>query len=204
MAAEAVSGAIGLFGDTLGLYQNLQDFLFPNSNPKFANVRISIGQIANLSDTQRSLGGDAPGIALFDAIAEYVGSEAGHTKNDIQGTEHIDKGTSRDYSIETPLAPEFISVVAGGSDGACIHAVTMEANGLSFSWTGDIGKACGAEWYPQKNAIDSTPNRPACIWIDTNGDSGHVWKGFNIHLPSFSAEAEIQQKESKLGRQTKP
>ena len=186
--------AIGLFDTGLGLYDRLQDFLFPNEKPRFATVQISVGNFATSNDADRSLGGDAPGVSVFDGVGSYCGTEAGHTKNDIEGTVHIDRGTSREYSISTNLHAEYISVVAGGTNGVCIHSVTMSVNGLSYAWTGDVGKACGAEWYPQSNPIDTASNVPVCIWIDTNGDDGHIWKGFNIHLPSFSAPTEIQSK----------
>ena len=85
---------------------------------------------------------------------------------------------------------DYLSVVRTGNDGICVHTITGQSagTGLNYIWTGDIGKACGVPWYEQRKSIKVDARDPymsACVWIDGNAESGHIWTGFSLHLGSF-------------------
>lgn len=189
-----IGGALGFAGDVIGLAGILRDTVFPGPSPEDLNAfRIHVGQVAT-NDTKgdsRSTGGSAPALAGWDVSGGFMSQD---TPDGVNAPK-IEIGGFRDYAIEGRQEIDYISVVRTGNDGICIHLITgTSANaGRRFAWNGDLGKACGAPWYPQQNPVtvagsDGTEFRPACVWIDGNGDSGHEFKGFNIHLGSFGGD----------------
>jgi len=178
-------GAIGLIGNTIGFYTGLKDTLFhPAPAVGTNNLRVYVGLTNKDVADEMSLQGSAPALAVWDAGGNFLGQDTPDAGSIIPA------GGFRGYAIEGRGGVDYLSVVQTGNDGVCISSITVQsANvGLQFLWTGDIGKACGAPWYPQRNAISVDDPRlvPACVWIDGNGDSGHNWKGFNMHVGSFS------------------
>lgn len=200
---ESIGGALGMIGDAIGVITSLKDAIFPPAPPEsMNNFRVHVGLVSGRdSEEDKSLAGNAPALAAWDAGGNFLDQV---TPEGVT-TQKINAPGFRDYAIEGRGGAEYLSVVQTGNDGVCIHLITAQsANvGLKYVWTGDIGKACGAPWYPQSNPIQNNQGRiaPACVWIDGNGDSGHIWKGFNMHLASFpmidggdeDAEAASQQ-----------
>lgn len=189
---DSIGGAFGFADSAIGLIGDLIDGLFPAPPPKpMNNFRVHVGIVASEDNfigkaEEKSLSGNAPALAAWDAGGGFLGQV---TPGQPGEAKIADPGW-RDYQIEGRGGVDYLSVVQNGNDGVCIHLITVQsANaGLEFFWTGDIGKACGAPWYPQSNVITNSKNgryAPVCVWIDGNGDSGHNWKGFNMHLGSF-------------------
>jgi hypothetical protein len=192
MAADAiglVGGVLGLGLDGLSVISGLKDALFPKAPATaFNNFQVRVGLVETFeNDDQtdsRSLGGQAPALATWDGIGRFLNQVT------PDRGEQIEEDTVKEYKIEGPQEADYLSVVRTGDNGICIALVSGKTNGgLEFMWTGDIGKQCGAPWYPQRNAIGQLPeNRdyaPACVWIDGNADDNHIWRGFNFHLSSF-------------------
>ena len=157
-------------------------------------VRIWAG-LSRDNDQQRSTGGDAPDIVLWDSNGTFINYDLAKTWAGYRA--HIGNGKFRDYSVPNENgrkagSAEYISVIAGGDDGLCLTAVTVrtsEADGLT--WTGDIGYACGLPWYAQEATISKSNHRPKCVWLDDNHTPGsHKWKGMSVHLPSFTIEGQ--------------
>ena len=194
VALGPIGGVIGLFGDIFQLAGTLKTSLFPGPSPEDLNVfRVHVGQVFH-NDTNRdhrSTGGDAPTLAGWDTIGEFLGQD---TPTANKGPK-IEAGSFRDYSIVGRQEIDYLSVVQNGDDGICIHLITgKSANaGRLFAWNGDLGKACGAHWYPQPDPVTiagphGSEFHPACVWIDGNGDNGHNFRGFNFHLGSFGGD----------------
>lgn len=165
--------------------------LFSKPSAGHNRVRIFAG-LSRSNDTQRSTGGDAPDIVLWDSNGTYISYDLARTWSGYRA--QIGDGSFKDYNVPNENGraagpAEYISVIGGGDKGLCISAIsvtTPEQNGLT--WTGDIGYACGLPWYAQNNAINSLGHQPKCAWIDGNGNSGHKWKGLSVHLPSFTID----------------
>ncbi|KAK5941092.1 hypothetical protein PMZ80_006369 [Knufia obscura] len=206
---ESIGSAIGVIGDVVGLISSIVNTLFPPAPPEsLNNFRVHVGSVNRdnqdengnkIIDTEeeKSLSGNAPALAAWGPGGTFLGQ----VTPDGVTTQKINAPGFRDYSIEGRSGAEYLSVVQTGNDGVCIHLITAQSANvnLKYAWTGDIGKACGAPWYPSAqritNVLEETP--PVCVWIDGNGDSGHIWKGFNFHLPSFpvteGADDKVQE-----------
>lgn len=52
-------------------------------------------------------------------------------------------GKPRDTQI---AQPQYVAVHATGSDAICVSAVIANGNGATYTWTGDLGQWCGAQW----------------------------------------------------------
>ena len=173
-----------MVGDAIGLIGSIKDAIFPPPPPELMNnFRVFAGQVQR-NDTEadtRSPGGNAPSLAIWNNIGDFLAQSTPDDK--------IDDGHFRDYSIQGGAGAEYLSVVQNGNDGICIAYITGQQAGthIKYLWTGDVGKQCGAPWYPQSTIITNNPvtYMPSCMWIDGNGDNGHTWQGFNFHLNSF-------------------
>ncbi|RMD39417.1 hypothetical protein DV735_g5715, partial [Chaetothyriales sp. CBS 134920] len=183
-----VGSILGIVGDVIGIGGFFSEGLFPKPAAADLNIfRVHVGQSNGFKDTN-SLAGNAPALAGWDAKGGFMSQ----VTPDGVSTPTISDGTFRDYALEGRQEIDYLSVVQNGNNGICIHLITGQSanNGRKFAWNGDLGKACGAPWYAQQNPVTNLGRNgmefyPACIWIDGNGDSGHNFKGFNLHLGSF-------------------
>jgi hypothetical protein len=202
MALEGAGNAIGIVGGILGIGldgSSVVEAIFPSAPAShFSNFRVHVGMTPQ-GDESRSTGGHAPALAAWDGSGRFVGQ----ITPDGPETPKIKDGGFRDYAIEGTQGVEYLSVVETGNDGICIHLITgQSAQAGKYAWVGDIGKACGAPWYLQNRPIDDDSEfLPACVWIDRNADSEHIWKGFTMHLGSFAGvgsdeEAQNRTKEA--------
>ena len=183
--ADTIGSVYGFASGAIDVFGGLTDLLFPPADAaSFNNFRVHIGETAK-GDEQRSTGGNAPSLAVWDVAGRYVNQ----VTPDGATAQDIDDSKFRDYRIQGKQGVDYLSVVRTGTDGICIHLITGEESGTGrqFMWTGDMGKVCGAPWYLQVKPINNERQSyvPACVWIDGNGDSGHLYRGFNLHLSSF-------------------
>jgi hypothetical protein len=185
-AIDAVGGVIGLTDSGISLIGGFFDTLFPSPpEESFNNFRVFVGETRaedNEADS-RSLGGNAPALAIWRPNGKFLNQ----LTPDGPSAPKIGTGGFRDYAIEGREGADYLSVVRTGNDGICIYLITGQTagTGLSFIWTGDVAKACGAPWYQSRKAA-ADGYFPSCIWIDGNADGNHVWTGPNVHLGSFS------------------
>ncbi|KAK5944787.1 hypothetical protein PMZ80_001987 [Knufia obscura] len=159
-----------IFSKPPGTPSNIVTIYTGEQDPRNVSSEVDLG---------KSIGGDAPGVTVWDGVGHLIGTSAEEGQ--------IGVGSSAQYSFESgddKRAGQYVSVSAGGTDGVCIAVVTLNtASGNDYAWFGDVGRLCGVPWY-YSSAIFAT-RVPACVWIDTNGDKGHKYNGFSIHMPSF-------------------
>ena len=147
-------------------------------------VRITLGSNATLD---ASLGGNVPGVALWDQFGRSIGGTKSLGKKGKQGT-------FRDISVEAHpdvgnITPAYLSIVAGGVDAVCISTVTVTAaDGSKFTWGGDVAKACGETAFFISNNPAGPSYTPHCIFIDRDGSTGIKHQGIGIHLDDFLAD----------------
>ncbi|KAG9232657.1 hypothetical protein BJ875DRAFT_485887 [Amylocarpus encephaloides] len=141
------------------------------------------------------LGGNIPGVRTFDV----AGHPLGRTKaNTGRGPDAILKGgATATVNVLAKdgydgVSPYYLAISAGGNDAICISFIQMVRPDLQvFGWTGDIGKACGAPWYPSNREVNTNHTKPACVWIDGDGRSGSGpnginFKGIGLHMTDFT------------------
>ncbi|KAL9032291.1 MAG: hypothetical protein Q9180_006589, partial [Flavoplaca navasiana] len=112
---------------------------------KDANAPVVRIQAGSPSDITHDLGGDLPGVRLFDVWGRLVGEKKGSKKKEIK--------TSSFWDITVPFADgvgnppsEYISVVNGGDDALCIAYIALtQPDDTKKVFYGDFAKECGAD-----------------------------------------------------------
>lgn len=188
-AADAVLEVISIVPDAIAVVKWLADKIAPPLEASQDTVvRVWIGSQVG-SDDANNLGGDVPGVSLWDPNGALIGSKAGRSKKLRQGTHEDITITAR----ENPgnVAAHYLGISAGGIDALCIAGVTVTfTDGSKTAFSGNIPKSCGAAWANSETQIqtalgDGKSPTPDCVWIDGNGSNGLPYQGFGVHLPSF-------------------
>jgi hypothetical protein len=137
--------------------------------------------------------GSIPHMAVWDEdgrrVTQFKGDKNGHIGH---GTDRSMVFTQSHYQNgQNPAKPEYVSVVMNESDGICLALVLVATKGYQWSWTGDIGFTCGAQWYPSKFTIEGSNQPIRCVWLDANHNNGIIAKGLTLHMPDFNGEVGI-------------
>ena len=186
--------AIFLGEGGLGVTQFAQEKIAQAQGTPY-QVRVGIGQSANKSD---NLGGNQPGVSLWNARGEAIGGVLGTKKIHPDGS-FIDFPIHGNKSLENNPA-EYIAISAGGDDAICVAYVSVtNPDATARLWLGDVGQHCGADWFHSLLSFGDNVT-PKCVWIDRNGSNGLRFQGIGIHMPSFSTVS--QQKNNNDGELT--
>ena len=166
-----------VLGDVGFLQSNL-----PPAGPEIA-VRIYAGQ--GLSSATGT-GGDAPSVALWDEIGDFLGS-SGETDQVIKAGEFIDMS----ISATSEVSAEYMAVASYRSDDICIASIALTMpNGDSLAMFGDVPSMCGAPWYLSNEILGGAGFKPRCVWITSEPTKQHPYQGFGIHLTDFTPTDE--------------
>ena len=147
-------------------------------------VQIAIGSGTGGSNP----GGSIPHVGLWDKNANRIGQFRG----DANG--HIDEATVKDIYVPNDQnggkseQPEYLMLTMNESDGICISMVMASGDGVQWTWLGDMGKACGADWLPSDFKLGAGTYHPNCVWIDQDHSNGIKSQGFSLHMPDFANE----------------
>ncbi len=164
--------------DTEGKVSELSDHCNPQ---KQASVTIVTGDAGNA-------GGSIPYIAIWDKW----GHRFGQYKGDHNG--HIDAEYAMTFTINPdqhggkPAQPEYVSIVMQENDAICVSAVIAMGDAAQWTWTGDVGYTCGAQWYNSQFSIGASNSPPRCVWIDADNTNGIVAKGISMHIRDFTSD----------------
>ena len=131
-------------------------------------VRVAAGLSWKESDTTS---GNQPGISLFDVRGRHIGKMDGK-QDRIKDGDFVDISVPFDVGVgKKPV--EYISVSKGGNDALCIAYLALtQPDGTKKAWYGDVGKACGANWYHSLLKTGDDDYQPSCIWIDGDKSNG--------------------------------
>ncbi|KAL1586509.1 hypothetical protein WHR41_05280 [Cladosporium halotolerans] len=162
---------MGPIGDALGIISFLTE-LGEGSKGSISGTRLTIG-VNREGDKDDDFYGRIRVVWGFDVYNNILGSSDMEIKLD-QSRE----GASHDVLIHQVMGQEaqaaFIDIIAS-DDGICITHVTANfpEKGEPWTWTEDIGAACGQAWHYgslQRGTTESgEPYFPKCTWIDTDG-----------------------------------
>ncbi|WEW57827.1 hypothetical protein PRK78_003294 [Emydomyces testavorans] len=181
-----MANAIINTGVLVGTFWTLGELLgHKGPNPdKQTTVVLAVGNAPNA-------GGSVPHVALWDKY----GNRIGQFKGDEDG--HIDDSTIKTITINNdqnggkPAQPEYISVVMHEKDAICLSAVIASGNGADWTWTGDLGYTCDAQWYPSQFPIGNSNNPPRCVWLDADHTHGIIAKGLSLHIRDFTGDPDL-------------
>ena len=163
MASVIISGVVGL---ALTVYE-IQSFIAGLAGGVPANEQTSVTLV--LGDAGNS-GGSMPHIYAWTPNGEDLAEKWDDSRHKDQ---HLDGSSPHAFSMENKMEPaqdltngdlscyirkdchtpgvqiaqpQYVTVAAEGSDAICISAVIASGNGATYTWTGDLGKQCGAQW----------------------------------------------------------
>ncbi len=160
--------------------------VIPEKDEAGTVVRIAAGLSSDEKDTTA---GNQPGIGLYDVMGRRIGMTNGK-KHKIKDGDYMDIKVPFDKGVGKKPT-EYISVVDGGDDALCIAYIALtQPDGTKKAWYGDVGKACGADWYHSQLKTGEDDYQPACIWIDRNKSLGLRHQGLGLHIHDFAATKE--------------
>jgi hypothetical protein len=148
--------------------------------------------------------GSIPLIDVFDKhggrVSQYGGSENGHIGGDSGSTLSF---TLDHYQNGNKAADvEYVSIIMSQSDGICLAAVVLSTGASQWTWTGDIGYTCGAQWYASKYKIGNSNVGIRCAWLDADHGADIIAQGLSLHMTDFSGEpgllAQYKEDEGRL------
>lgn len=136
--ALAIMDVVGfLFTGALGVLQILPLVDAPAADSQ-STVRIAAG----LADSPK-LGGDIPGITVWNDVGKRLGS-MGAPGGQVQAGSFVDITVPQNVAGAQPT----IVRVEGGSDSICVAYIGhVWPDGQKRGWLGDMGKLCNKEFY---------------------------------------------------------
>ncbi|MCJ1366312.1 hypothetical protein MMC16_005440 [Acarospora aff. strigata] len=183
--AMAVINVIGALTGVVGIGMMVPSVL-PEKDEKQTVVRVAAGMTTNEKD---DTAGNQPGIGLYDIMGRKIGKTTGQ-RTKIKDGDFMEIKVP--FSIGVGKKPtEYISISNGGNDGLCVAYIALtQPDGTRKAWFGDVGKACGADWYHSQLKTGEDDYQPACIWIDRDHSYGLRYQGFGFHINDFAATDE--------------
>ncbi|KAH8656591.1 hypothetical protein BGZ60DRAFT_144656 [Tricladium varicosporioides] len=184
MAALVVLDIVALVADlVIGIIQILP-LLDTHNVPEGSTsiVRVGIG-LYNTS----SLGGDVPGITVWNEDGKKLGNVPTHKGTKVEAGAYVDIVVPQNPA---KLQPTYVKI-EGGNDSVCVAYIGHAwPDGTRRGWLGDIGKVCGREWF-YSNTYVTQPNgtqyKPFCTWIGGIGATPGWTTEMTIHTPEFSS-----------------
>jgi hypothetical protein len=158
MATAALNVIAAVVGG-ISLVPGLSNIFKPQIPPDQTTiVQITLGQ-GNLSD---SLGGNMPGVNLWDIEGQSIGGAFGTSEIVPQGNTVSISVVANKTVGNVPAA--YIAVTNGGDDAICIAAVGVTfPTGQQAAFLTNLGVACGADWYPSLPVLPDSNVNASCI-----------------------------------------
>jgi hypothetical protein len=138
--------------------------------------------------------GSVPHVAVWGAggqrITQYKGDRNGHIGGDKAGPT-LELPLDNYQNGGKPAQPEYVTIVMQEKDAICLGLVVASTQLVQWSWTGDIGYTCGAQWYPSQLTMGSSDQPLRCVWLDADHSSGIIAKGLSLHIRDFSGDSGL-------------
>ncbi|KAF2752610.1 hypothetical protein EJ05DRAFT_525849 [Pseudovirgaria hyperparasitica] len=187
------AGGIGLVSGILGIV----NFVLSHEPTRQAlgpAIRIKVG---SEPPDGEAFAGDIEHVWTYNTRNQVLGGAKG------RGT--IGSGDVWDVTVPSPGGGETCNYVniAAKNNAICIAWVGVkqsDGSDLDGSWNGDIGAACGQNWYHQQEPAGRCPDNvtstnsscvdglwvPRCTWIDGDGTNGIISKSLKFNVFSYS------------------
>lgn len=182
MAGALIAGAAGLAITAVDIGPFFYGLLGSQKvDPQIqTSVTVIIGSV-------RSSDGSVPDIYVKGPygyrLAEYS-DKNGHLRGDSSRQFILNNLPGIDLKSQT-RQPYYVSLVAG-SDAICLSAIVASGNAAQYTWTGDMGQYCGADWYNSKFSFGTSSAPVKCVWLDGDHSNNIVASGLSLHMTDFS------------------
>lgn len=167
----------------------IMSFYFPKAEQASTTVRVYAGA-SQPGAKDISPGGNVPSIAVFDGNGGRLGFMNGKRHGKIEDGSYKDVTVNHIDKHKNGPA-EYVSISSSGTDALCIAALTFTmADTSTYTFFGDVGKACGSDWYFSNLNFKTTTNsnyKPNCTWISSPESNGKnkFSEGMSFHVPDF-------------------
>jgi hypothetical protein len=194
MASALIAGAAGLAITIIDIASFLQSLGGPADPLKQTEVTIVVGNAPNS-------GGSIPDIYAkgpFGFHLAHKSDESFYNDGHLNGGQAkkftMDNAPGIDLKVQTHQ-PQYVSVVMTQGDAICVSAIIANGNGATYTWTGDLGQKCGAEWYESDFTFGNSNVPPKCVWLDSDHSNGIVASAVSLHMTDFTGQLLGQYKE---------
>lgn len=157
-----------------------------DTNPFLAGMTTTIFLAGGMTNDGggMNMAGRAPDIRVWDAQCHFPTAGLRLGLNAIKPGEILKTEMVQQGQVQFPW-----TLFSGNDDAVCLAwaAVTWPENS-AYVWTGDWARACRRHWYYSNAYLQGTDRKPACQWIDLDGNTPET--GFSVHWPSFTMVPE--------------
>ena len=172
MVPNVVTNVLAVIGGGL-VFTGFQDNLMPRAStfdPKHGDsaVRVAValdgGKPGSKHFNPQGADGRAPGVLVYNPVYNYVGH------SDWKHRPHIASGSYADLTIYQEEGPgqqtPWVQLYAG-DDAICVAYVSQRmSDGTELGWLGDMGRACGQDWYHSNIVLEGSDRSPDCVWLN--------------------------------------
>lgn len=161
--------------------------------PPLTSVVIGPGH----ADDNSNLGGNAPHVALWDKKGSRIDQWHPHpdpkkNKDIVLEGQIFTIGLNNVQANGAEADPEYALLALEDNNALCIAALQITGNGDTWSWYGDIGKKCGAQWFHNDKAYGADEYQPACTWLSgPTNTHGYLYNGIGVHMPDFNSDSGL-------------
>ncbi|KAK7754166.1 hypothetical protein SLS62_003743 [Diatrype stigma] len=131
-----------------------------------------------------NMGGRSPDARMWDSQCRFPTAGLRLGLNPIKPGEILKTEMAQQGQVQFPW-----TLFSGNDDAVCLSwtAVTWPDQS-AYVWSGDWARVCRRHWYYSGTFLQGTDRKPACQWIDLDGDTPET--GFSLHWPSFTMDRE--------------
>ena len=172
MVLNVVTNVLAVIGGVLTT-TGFQENLMPHTStfdPKHGDsaVRVAValdgGKPGGKHFDPQGADGTAPGVLVYNPDYDYVGH------SDWKQRPRIASGSYTDliiYQAEGPGQQAPWVQLYAGDDAICVAYVSQRTNdGTALGWLGDMGRACGQDWYHSNIVLEGSDRSPDCVWLN--------------------------------------
>ncbi|KAJ4355473.1 uncharacterized protein N0V89_003489 [Didymosphaeria variabile] len=195
MATSIILGAAGLAVTVLDIASFLQSLGGTPDPLKQTQVTLVVGNAPNSEGSMPDIYAKGPfGFQLAHTSDKSLFKD-GHLEGSQAKTFIIDNDPGIDFQTQVHQ-PQYVSVVMTQGDAICLSAVIANGDGATYTWTGDMGAQCGAEWYESDFAFGNSNVPPKCVWLDSDHSNDIVASAVSMHMTDFAGPLLPQYQET--------
>ena len=172
MVLNVVSNVLAVIGGGL-VFTGFQDSLMPRAStfdPKHGDsaIRVAValngGKPGGKHFDPQGADGRAPGVLVYNPVYDYVGHSNWKHRPNIASGSYTDLTIYQDEG-SGQQAP-WVQLYAG-DDAICVAYVSQRmSDGTGLGWLGDMGRACGQDWYHSNIVLEGSDRSPDCVWLN--------------------------------------